>query len=71
MKANVKPDRRVECPVLVQAKPREFVVKNLTILFGEVPILDAPVGNRAGHAMDELANGSLPFGCALFPVKIF
>ena len=71
MQPDVEPYRRVEGTVLVQAKPRQLLVKNLAILPAEVTVVDAPVGDGAGHAMDQLANGRLPLRRALLAKEIF
>ena len=58
---HVEPDRRVERPVLVQAQGRQLVVEPLGVLGGrEVAVVAAPVGDRPGHAVDELADRVLP-----------
>ena len=54
---HVEPDRRVERAVLVQAKRRQLVVEPLGVLGrGEIAVFLAPIGDRAGHAVDQLAN---------------
>src|SRR5439155_1447686 len=70
MKADIEPDRRIKRAVLVQAQPCQFVVENLAFGFGEVAVLDTPIGNRASDAMNELSDGGLALGSALFPVEI-
>ena len=52
VQTNVEPDRRVERGVLVQAQPGEFLVKNFPVFFVEVTILDSPVRDGPGDAMD-------------------
>ena len=55
VQAHIEPDGAVERTVLVGAEPRELVVESLPVLLcREVILLDAPVGNRARHAVDEL-----------------
>ena len=54
---DVEPDRRVERAVLVQAEGRQLVVEPLGVLVGgEVAVFLAPVGDRPGHAVDQLAD---------------
>ena len=58
---DVEPDRRVERAVLVQAEGRQLVVEPLGVLGGgEVAVVAAPVGDRPGHPVDELADRVLP-----------
>ena len=60
IEADVEPDRRVERAVLVDAEPGQVVVENFRVLLRlEVAVLDAPVGDGARDAMDELAHGGL------------
>ena len=56
--ADVEPHGRVEGAVLIHAQPREFVVESFgALLVGEIAVLDAAIGDRACHAMDELFDG--------------
>jgi hypothetical protein len=56
VEADVEPDGRVEGAVLVDAEPGQVVVEDLGVLLGlEVAVLDAPIGDGAGDAVDELA----------------
>ena len=71
VQSDIKPHRRVECPVLAQAEPRQLVVKHLALLLAKVAVLDAPVGDGAGHSMDQLPHGGLTLRCALFAKEIF
>ena len=71
MQPDVEPYRRVERAVLIQAQPRKFFIKNLAVLFTEVTILDAPVGNGTGHSVDQLPDRSLALWHTLLTKKIF
>ena len=71
MQPDVEPYRRVEGTILVQAEPRQLLVKNLAILPAEVTVVDAPVRDGADHAMDQLANGRLPLRRVLLAKEIF
>ena len=56
---DVEPHRRVERAVLVHAEPGQLVVESLgRFRVCEIAVLDAPVGDRAGDAVDELAHRS-------------
>ena len=69
--ADVEPDRGVEGPMLMDAQPGEIAVEVFPILgTGEIAIRHAPIGDRAGHAVDQLANGMLPFWSVDFAVEI-
>ncbi len=58
VEANVEPDRRVECAVLIRAKPRQLVIKSFRDLgVSEITIGDTPVGDRASDAVNQLADG--------------
>ena len=56
---HVEPDRRVERAVLVQAQPGQFLVENLAVRLAEIAVRDAPIRNRPGNAMNELAHRGL------------
>ena len=71
IETDVEPDRRIERAVLVHAKPGQFVVKNFALGLGEITILDAPIGNRAADAVDELTHRGFALGRVLLAVKIF
>ena len=60
VEADVEPHRRVEGAVLVEAQPGQVVVEDLRLrLVREIPVLDAPVGDGAGHAVHQLPDGCL------------
>ena len=69
--ADVEPDRRVEGAVLIHAEPGEFVVEDLAVLLAEVTVLDAPVRDGAGDAVDQLLDAGLALGGVLLAVKVF
>ena len=71
IEADVEPDGGIECAVLIHGQPSQLVEKYFAIRFGEITILDAPVGNGAGDAMDELAHGGFALRSVLFAVEIF
>ena len=71
IEADIEPHGRVERAVLVDAKPRQFLVKHLAVSLAEVTVLDAPIGNGAADTMDELAHGGFALGGALLAVKVF
>ena len=61
VQADVEPDRRIERAVLVDAEPGQVAVEVLAVgLRAEVAVADAPIGDRARHAVDELLDGVLP-----------
>ena len=68
---DVEPDGRIERAVLVHAEPGQFFVENFAIFLGEIAVLDAPIGDGAADAMDQLANGRFALGGVLLAVKIF
>jgi hypothetical protein len=68
---DVEPHRRIERAVLVQAQPGQLVVKNLAVRLAEITVRNAPIRNRPGDAVDELAHGGFALGGVLFAVKIF
>ena len=57
--------------MLIDAEPGEFVVEGFAVGLAEVAILDAPIGDGAGDAVDELADGGFALAGVLFAVKIF
>ncbi len=61
VKPDVEPHGAVERAVLVQTKPRQLAIKAVAV-FGrvEVSVFQPPVGDRAGHAMDQLADRTFP-----------
>ena len=69
--AHVKPHRRIECAVLVEAEPSQFFIENFTVRLAEITVLDTPIRDSAADAMDELADGGFALGGVLFTVKIF
>ena len=69
--AHVEPDRGVEGPVLVDAEPGQVAVEILAILTGlEVTVGNAPIGDRAGHAMDQLPDRVLPLRSVDLAVEV-
>ena len=71
VEADVEPHGRVEGAVLVDAQPGEIAIEVFAVLpRAEVAVLDAPVGDRAGHAMHELLDGVLPLGRVDFAVEV-
>ena len=53
--ADVEPDGRVERAVLMQAEPGQVAIERLAVVGrGEVAVFDAPVGDRAADAVDQL-----------------
>jgi hypothetical protein len=69
--ADIEPDRRVEGPVLVDAQPGQVTIEVFAVLLGlEVAVGQAPVGDRAGHAVDELLDGVLPLGRVDLAIEI-
>ena len=69
--ADVEPDRRVEGAVLVHAEPGQVAVEVFAVLLRlEVAVGDAPVGDRAGDAVDELLDGVLALGRVDLAVEI-
>ena len=57
--------------VLMQAEPGQLAVEPLAVLRrGEVAVLDAPVGDRAGDAVDQLPDAVLALGRADFAVEV-
>jgi hypothetical protein len=68
---NIEPYRRVECAVLVDAQPGQFIEKYFAVRFAEVTILYTPVRNRTADAMNELADGGFALLCFQFAIKIF
>ena len=61
--ADVEPHRRVERGALVHEHVLELVAECLRFsVVDEVPVADAPVGDRVDDAVDHLAQRPLPFG---------
>ncbi len=57
---DVEPDRAIERAVLMQTEPRQLPVKVVAVLGGvEVAVRQTPVGDRAGHPMDQLTDAPL------------
>ena len=71
VEADVEPDGGVEGAELVDAEPSQFVIEHFAVGFGEITVGDAPVGDGAGDAVDELADGEFAFGGFLFAVEVF
>ena len=71
IQADVEPDRRVERPVLVQAEPGQLAVEPLAVFgAGEVAVVNAPIGNRAADAMDQLPHAVFALRRANFAVEV-
>ena len=57
--------------MLVDAEPREVAVEVLAVLLRlEVAVGDAPIGDRAGDAVNELLDGVLPLGGVDLAVEV-
>lgn len=56
--------------MLVGAEPGEFVVEDFAVGLAEVAVFDAPVGDGAGDAVDELFDGGFALAGVLLAVKI-
>ena len=71
VQADVKPDGRIERSALMQAEPRQLAVEELAV-FGcrQIAVFDAPVGDRARHPVDQLANAPLPLRRVHLAVEI-
>ena len=55
----------------MQAEPGQLAIEPLAVLRrGEVAVLHAPIGDRAGHAVHELPHAVFALGRADFAVKI-
>ena len=68
IQADVEPDGRIERPVLVQAEPGQLAIEPLAVLGrGEIAVLDAPVGNRAADAVDQLPHARFALGVLTSP----
>src|SRR5215469_4608124 len=70
IQADVKPHGRIEGTVLIDTQPGQFVIKNFAIGLAEITIGNSPVGDGAGDAVDELADGGFALGSILFAVKV-
>ena len=71
-KADVEPDRAVERPVLMQAEPGQLAVESFAIFGGgEIAVVQAPIGDRAAHAVNDLADAVLALGRVVLAVEIF
>ncbi len=65
MEPYIEPNRRVEGTVLVQAQPGEILIEIFRArLVGEIAVLQPPVGDGAGDAVDELPHRLLPAALA-------
>ena len=63
--ADVEPDGAVEAGALLEQDVLQLVAERLGVLIGrEVGVLDAPVRDRVGDAVDHLLDRALPFGRA-------
>src|SRR5262245_35929572 len=52
IESHVEPHGRIERAILIEAKPRQLIVKNLALLLAEVTVADAPVRNRSADSVD-------------------
>jgi hypothetical protein len=69
--ADIEPNGRVERAVLMEAQPGEIAVEVFAVFAGgEIAVGGAPVGDRAGDAVDELAGAVLALGSAGLAVEI-
>ena len=69
--ANVKPDRRIKCPVLVHTQPGQFVIKILGVFVaGEVAISLAAVGYCSADAVNELLDGVFTFAGFVVAIEV-
>ena len=67
IQTNVEPNRRVEGAVLIQAKPGQFIIKNLRrFRVHEIAVGHTPIRDRLSDAMYQLAHRS--FAAALVRV---
>src|SRR5207237_8031348 len=65
IKTNVEPDRRIECAMLIETKPGQFIVKKIRRLrIGEIAVEQSPVCDRACDPMNQLPHRS--FASSLF-----
>ena len=72
VEAHVEPDGRVERAMLMQAEPSQVAVEPLAVGgAGEVAVFETPIGDRAGHPVDQLADAVLPLLGADFAVEVF
>ena len=72
IQADVEPHGRIERAVLMQAEPGELAIEAFAVFgAGEVAVFDAPIGDRAGDAVDELPDAVLALGRADFAVEVF
>ena len=72
IQAHVEPDRRVERAVLMQAEPGEIAVEVFAVVGGlKVTIINAPVGNGAGHTVNYLLNTGFPLGSIRLTIEVF
>ena len=71
VQADVEPHRRVKRPVLVQAEPREVAIETLAIGGrSEIAVFEAPVGDRTGDAVYQLADAILTLRRADLAVEV-
>ena len=69
--ADVEPHGRVERTVLMEAEPGQLAVEAFAVGgAGEVAVFEAPIGDRAGDAVDELLDAVLALGRADFAVEV-
>ena len=72
IQADVEPNRAVERPVLMEAEPGQIAIKILAIFgAGEIAVLQAPIGDRAAHAVDDLADAMLALRRVDLAVEVF
>ena len=68
IKTDVEPDRRIECAMLIEAKPGQFIVKKIRRLrIGEIAVEQSPVCDRSCDPMNQLSDRC--FASALFRIS--
>ena len=71
VQSDVEPDGRIERAVLMQAHPGQVAIEILAVLARlEIAVGDAPVGNRAGDAVNHLPDARFAFGRIRLAVEI-
>ena len=72
MQSHIEPDRTVECSVLVDANVSQLAVKIFRVIGGcKITVLQSPVGDGAGDAVNQLADRFLMDLRSFGAVKIF
>ena len=61
IKTDVEPDRRIECAVLIEAKPGQLIVKKVRHLrIGEIAVEQSPICDGARNPMNQLPDRRFP-----------